>query len=58
MCIRDRPQLVGAQELTLGAGGNCGFGGGAGGRDEETYSRYATGIQVKQYPSWRQHKPH
>jgi len=30
--------------------------GAAGGRDEKTYSKYATGIQVKQYPSRRQHK--
>jgi hypothetical protein len=27
-----------------------------GGRNEETYSKYAKGIRVKQYPSSRQHK--
>ncbi len=38
-------------------GGTRRFGRAVGGRDEETYSRYATGIQVKQYLSRRQDKP-
>jgi len=28
----------------------------AGGRDEETYSKYARGIRKNKYPSSRQHK--
>jgi len=36
--------------------GDFGLRSAAGGRNEETYSKYAEGIQKNNYPSRRQHK--